>query len=408
MKILIIGPKYLFAEVSIIKEATSENITLSWFNTSKKVGSRLIWYLLPFIFKRSFQEALYLAYLDETCGMEFQGRTVRIKRKLGALWRIIMSIRLPEKVNEKQTQAIIVPEVIYRWRLLVYYLKRKYNLPILAMQMGSLYHVYDYNNTSFLYPNSLISKISSNKNCEDFLKRRKNGMVSNMEGNKKETEYESRKFDIGIWLPISLDTPFQSINEKRIFKNYFEWIKYTLDFLSGSNISCLIKFHPSTALWNDSLQNWIFKKYQNIENFQFDLANQHSSIACDRIVSFKGTIAIEELLRGRNSCIINSIPGFDDLLIIPKSLSVYNDYLLGHYNIPILDKTQVEYNLLIREYYMTYIYRLTEKVGFVYRGESEENVTKRMNKLTLIVKQNLSSYINGCFGRAINDQLMLK
>ena len=103
-----------------------------------------------------------------------------------------------------------------------------------------------------------------------------------------------------IFLHIFKDSPFNYLDEKRIFYDYFDWIKKTLQILKYSNEKWSLRVHPNSFRWgenqiriiNNLLQNNIELKKKILiddnlvsNNFIFNNVN--------RLVTYSGTSHLE-------------------------------------------------------------------------------------------------------------------
>ena len=69
-----------------------------------------------------------------------------------------------------------------------------------------------------------------------------------------------------IFLHVFRDLPFNVIDKKRIFLDYFEWFKKTIDIIKDSDEIWLVRLHPSHKRWGENQEKTIKTFFENIEN----------------------------------------------------------------------------------------------------------------------------------------------
>lgn len=138
-----------------------------------------------------------------------------------------------------------------------------------------------------------------------------------------------------ILLHIFKDSPFNVIDKKRIFFDYFDWVKKTVDILNLSDEKWAIRFHPNYKRWGED-QKKVLKKIINkkINNYFIDdrlVSNNQMFKKVKRVVTFSGTSHLEASCFGIKPIIISDtmLSKLDKRFVLkPKNYSEYKKLLL--------------------------------------------------------------------------------
>ena len=227
-----------------------------------------------------------------------------------------------------------------------------------------------------------------------------------------------------IMLHIFRDSPFISIDKKRIFCDYFHWIDVTLDIIKNSDEKWVIRPHPSAKRWGEDqssiIKNIFSKKFGSKipKNIFFDtrkISNTDLFKRCNKLVTYSGTSHLEVGCFGVKSIIISetSASRIDKFLFHkPKNIANYKKLLLEEkLNIFKLNSSQsnlCKKILYIRENYFSM--RREVKGKYIYRGD-KENIRDKDYKLSMANFENYEKYLlklGSIFEKEINHTVSSK
>lgn len=216
----------------------------------------------------------------------------------------------------------------------------------------------------------LAKKKINNKNIENYFNKRKNGKGNYYDANfasvNSKKKIKIKNFNT-IFLHVFKDSPFNVIDKKRIFLDYFEWFEKTLSIIKESKEIWFIRLHPSHKRWGEdqikTIESILRKKFKNseLENvFICDkkISNYYLIKNSNKILTFSGSVQIEAACLGKK--VITIMPNHRNLnidyTITPKNISEYKKIILSDgdkfkRNI-FLNKRQIllsKYLLFIRE-----------------------------------------------------------
>ena len=210
-----------------------------------------------------------------------------------------------------------------------------------------------------------------------------------------------------IFLHIFRDSPFNTIDKKRIFVDYFDWIDRTLKIVSKSEENWEFRFHPSYKRWGEN-QSKIFNNLLN-KNSQLNKKNIFVNYSknsnneifknAKKIVTFSGTSQYEAVAHGLKPIVISYSP----LLKIKKNI-VFNPSSIGQYKNLILkrdfrDFKQSKNTMNIARdviYFREKILRIKDMIGGrdTYRNDSPKIISDNYRKTKNGVIKNYSSLFN--------------
>ena len=199
-----------------------------------------------------------------------------------------------------------------------------------------------------------------------------------------------------IFLHVFKDSPFASIDNTRIFFDYYHWIIETIKILKHSNEVWSLRTHPNCSPWGeDSLVvlNEIIKKHFNgilPKNIKID--NKYSSNLSvfnkmSRCVTFSGTSSIESSCYGIKPIIIsnNALSKINkEYVLKPKNILEYKKLLLKKSS----DKVFVQKKKIILDSKYL-LYCLYNVLSFNEQLKVKRNVVSGMTKhekLTIFFK----------------------
>jgi len=250
--------------------------------------------------------------------------------KLLACLKCAHSYFLAKKLKKIGINYVILGHSVYNYRTMLAYF-RKENIPVISQAAYNLHKQKKYKDTHW-------SEIS----IHDFIKFKKKIHISKINhyfGNriigkgsyldsinafKKKSANFYMNYNI-IFLHVFKDSPFNVIDRQRIFVDYFDWIKSTLENIKYSKENWLLRLHPSHERWGEDQRKIINKLIKNtfkvcVPNNIFIEEKQSSNIDlfknAKKIITFNGTVEVEAACFGIKPIVISS----DFLKRIDKSM----------------------------------------------------------------------------------------
>lgn len=308
-------------------------------------------------------------------------------------------IRLGNYLVYKKVTHAFIGHSVYSSRALMAVL-RKNKIQIFNQANFNLYRQY-HNEDKFW---SEIKKESFNKLKDLNLLKLSNKYWKKRiigKGNYKDSQlalYNVKRYKIKeknfIFLHIFKDSPFNVIDKKRIFDDYFHWFIETIKIINHSDEKWYIKFHPSYKLWGENQKkiiNFLLKKNNIILNKNITIQNKKLSNYdifknAKRVVTFSGTPHLEIASFGIKPIIISksTLESYDKNKILkPKTLKHYEKLLLINsdsrvFKLNNIDKYIARKLLFIREN----IFTLKEDLNLfnTYRSDNKNKINQEIKK----------------------------
>ena len=212
-----------------------------------------------------------------------------------------------------------------------------------------------------------------------------------------------------VLLHIFKDSPYNVIDRKRIFADYFHWINETLKIIKDSNEIWFFKMHPVAKKWGEDqvkvfnylLKKTYKKKPKNIVLIKDEYSNLRLISSAKKIITFHGTAHLESICLGKKPIVIQRSPIrkiSKNLYIKPSNLIEYRKYLLSKdLDQFLVSKKEIQMGktfLYIREN----IHSLTHRVKRIeyYRKDPKKLGIRSYNSVKKMMKQkpNLNFFIN--------------
>ena len=200
-----------------------------------------------------------------------------------------------------------------------------------------------------------------------------------------------------IFLHVFKDSPFHIIDRRRIFVDYFDWIKKTISIIKNSEEKWFLKIHPSARAWGEDSKKFLDSinyKSKNISIVSNHLSNNLIFRNAKRIITFSGTSYLESIAYGIKPIIISEPPTFSKFsknVFKPRNFEEYNFLLSKNLNTNYFRQKNSSINdkakkiIYIREKILT---NLKDFDGYlIYKNTS----SKRKNLLRELLKKNLSN-----------------
>ncbi len=185
-----------------------------------------------------------------------------------------------------------------------------------------------------------------------------------------------------VMLHIFRDSPFISLDKKRIFFDYIDWINYTIKILKQSQETWFFKIHPNAKQWGENsnlIVNRLIKD-NNAKNIKIiSDGNIKNMINLKKVVTYSGSASYEAVSMGIKPIIIssNSLFNYDkNLTFKPKNLKEYKQLILLNND----KKFRVEKNKIINAKKMIFLNEkiMTLKKNLnsisIYRNEKNKKI----------------------------------
>lgn len=190
-----------------------------------------------------------------------------------------------------------------------------------------------------------------------------------------------------ILLHVFRDSPFNYIDQTRIFSDYVDWVISTFDILKNSPEEWLVKFHPSATRWGEDQWKWVTKIMNKVFGNDWPLnikftRDDHSNIdifeGAKRIVTYHGTAHLEAACWGIKPIVISNVTlsSFDpEMVLKPVKLDGYADLLLlssEHSCFKLSNEQQLNARYLL--YFRDEVLSFKRDIGgsYIYRSDSDE------------------------------------
>lgn len=253
-----------------------------------------------------------------------------------------------------------------------------------------------------------LKKISNRNEVKKYYKQktigRGNYEDSNLAARKKNQKRKKIAFPKNVvFLHIFRDSPFGIVDNSRIFKDYFEWIKSTIKIINKSNEKWLFKIHPSVKRWgedsekilNNLLDQYCYRK-KNIIIDNGTFSNFDIFKHSERIVTFNGTSHIESIASGLKPIIISdcSMTSLDKKLFYkPKNLKEYENLLIKKNNFKIYSKEK----MLFAQKVIYFIENFKSfgkdlKIKQTYANDSKKIIDEEYSIINKKLKKNLKYF----------------
>ena len=301
---------------------------------------------------------------------------------------------------------------VYQYRLTLSLFKSK-KVNFFVQANNSLYKTNIHNEVrwDFLdtYKYKILSKIISKKKVLNYWNQRNRGFSQyedfNVSSKITNEAYFDKKLNI-IMLHIFQDSPFNYIDSKKIFFDYFHWLHHTISILNKSKEDWFLKFHPNAHRWGEDSRKIFFDfikkdKISLGKNIKFLENTSNLSIFnnLSKLITFSGTSGLEAISYGVKPICISRITHHSSVLnkqyFLPRSLKVYKDLILkkpDHFKVSNeKDRYEAKKIIYLRENALTLNPNFTSRN--IYRGDSINYKIKQFNKMKDDIDNNYK-YLN--------------
>ncbi len=346
-------------------------------------------------FKNSYENQIINSIWDSSLNiMEDNQLKPNIFQKFIGIFRSIYALSRAEKlINKFGINLAILGHAVYSSRAMIAYFRKK-NIKIYCQAAYNIYDISRKENAwnqisqkNFIYLKKKINNKNFKKYWQDRLQGRGNYYDSKVASNlKNKLKHYPKNV---ILLHIFKDSPFNYIDPKRIFYDYFDWIDETLKILVHSNEKWSLRLHPNASRWGENQKIIVQKyleRYPQVKNKIFIdnsyVSNNFVFNHVNRLVTYSGTshleascFKIKPIMISRSSLeCINS-----NYVNKPKNIKEYKKFLLCNSSNKIFRQSNKISNLskellFIRENILTLINDLNGI--FIYRSDNKKIIKK--------------------------------
>ena len=194
-----------------------------------------------------------------------------------------------------------------------------------------------------------------------------------------------------IMLHVFKDSPFNVIDQSRIFSDYIHWIKSTIKIIKESNEKWLLRIHPNASSWGEN-QNQIIDKLldrdcNNIIIEKNKISNLELFKKVNRVVTYSGTSHLEAGIFGIKPIVISEVISskfLENAVFKPKTFQEYKKLLLTSSSSEIFKTTeQNKYSMKELLYIQENILTIKNSINAIsiYRGSDTETLNKNFNSI---------------------------
>jgi hypothetical protein len=295
-------------------------------------------------FKSNFSHAFW-----DSCMSNLNDKQLKptLKIKIFILLRLLhKEVVFENIVKYSNIKSAILGHTVYNHRIALE-IFRKNNIPIIINQNYCLFDLPRFKDSHWSYINNLllkkIKKKIPQKKIFQFWKLRISGKLNDADYLKASKIIKNKKYQIPknvVFLHVMKDSPFTTIDKKRIFFDYYQWIIETIKILKESNEIWSFRIHPNSYPWGENtytVMKEIKKKYFNGKlpsNIIIDnkfVSNLEVFKNISRCVTFNGTASIESSCYGIKPIIIsdNALSELDKNYVFkPRNIGQYKKLLL--------------------------------------------------------------------------------
>jgi len=201
----------------------------------------------------------------------------------------------------------------------------------------------------------------------------------------REEAYDQDRHQNLIFLHVFHDSPFLTIDEYRVYADYYEWIYTTLELITMSTENWYIKLHPSATRWGEDqvrIVDMLIKKIglrtmpDNVDILDGRYSNHEIFQKAKRLITFRGTASIEFACVGKKPILISETHFSrqnPNTVYLPRSHNAYKELLLtDKYDFTISAEQKIEAK--------KFLYWSEEKEqnhcafcnGYIYRGDTTD------------------------------------
>ena len=320
--------------------------------------------------------------------------------------RILMEKNYSKKIIKKKCHTAFLGHNVYYHKVLVSELIGS-KINVYCQALYSYFKVDVKQNFWGVVTKEELNKINFKKGVEKYFEKKKIGYGNYEDSNLAVKNYKKRGKVIipknFVFLHIFRDSPFGIIDNRRIFKDYYHWIKSTIKIINKANDKWVFKIHPSTKRWGENsekiLHNLINKYSTKKENILID-KNSYKNFDIfkysKKIITFNGTSHLEAIASGLKPIIIsNCTMTFlnKKSYYKPKNIKQYENLLLKDINFKVNNKEYIK--LAKKTIYMIENYKSFGNdlnVSQIYPNDSMNKIKKEYQTISKNLKKNIKYF----------------
>jgi hypothetical protein len=320
--------------------------------------------------------------------------------KFISILKVYLNIYLAKKIINDNVITAFLGHSVYGSRAMMATL-RENNIKIFNQAFDSLYkqkilsdilwNFPDKKNFLIFIKNKIIIK-ESNKYWNKRILGIGNYEDSNLAFSNEKKISKKEDYKNIVMLHIFRDSPFNSLDKKRIFFDYYDWMLNTLLILKDTDECWTFKEHPSAYKWGEdsyktfqSLYNEVYRNKicKHIKYIKSSPSNRLVFKNVRRMVTYSGTSHLEAACFGIKPIVISKVPlGLLDkkMIIKPKSIEEYKKCILT--DVDQLDlKLTFEQKIIAKGllFYNENILTLKNNLNSCFEYRNDSNITKEMN-----------------------------
>jgi len=277
-----------------------------------------------------------------------------LKHRIIGLLSVATGIKLYKEIRTAKPDILIMGHMVYRSRACLAYIRQTKNLTIIQHVGHYLYRLPSDKDLYFgeKHIHRCLSGYFSGDskqllNASNYWENRTNtgGDNSDLKAVISTYSKEHAEFDCQplapnyIFLHVFRDSPFHFIDKNRLFVDYVDWIRTTLNIIRMSSSQWALKIHPSASLWGEDqylIINKLLAGSKSSGNIIIDNRSLPSIAYLDKlnkVITYNGTVALEAIALDLKPIVIQSGPWSDylsDYCYAPHSLNQYKKLLLDH------------------------------------------------------------------------------
>lgn len=359
-------------------------------------------------FKNQFNHAYWDMCLKDIVDGELKPN---LKSKFFSILRCYYYLQLSKILVKNGVVEVFLGHSVYHSRVMLAYFRLLGNIKIFTQAAFSIQRQEINKDIAWHYISKkkllLIKKNISRFMILNYFNKRKKGKGNYNDANfaslNSKNNIKYKNFNT-IFIHVFRDSPFNIIDNKRIFLDYFEWFEKTLSIIKESNEIWLVRLHPSHKRWGENQPKTVKSFFNNLDIDRFKnivlcdqkISNNYLIRNSNKILTFSGSVQIESACFGKKA--ITIMPNYRNLniknTITPRNFQDYKKILLLNKNkfekYSSLSKKQIllsKYILFIRE---NIHYLKKDLNGFeILRKDNDKIKNKNFNLIFRKINRNI-------------------
>lgn len=310
-------------------------------------------------------------------------------------------------INNHKLSSIFLGHTVYQFRVSLAIL-RNLNLNIYCHANNSLYKINKSEDNKWDFINNKQSfeikkLINKNDVINYWFKRIKGHSTYEDYNTSYKKNYISKSHDKlnVMMLHVFQDSPFNFIDKKKLFIDYYDWFINTINILNVSSEKWFLKIHPSANRWGEN-SNLVINKILQSSNIKLSnniiidktLSNSYFFENLNKLITFSGTSGIESMAYGIKPITISQLTSQESILtnyyFQPKTLKEYEKLINSNgYDFKIKNNKiifEARKLIFIKENVITLNTNFNSK--YIYRGDSNRFQNKQFKLTEIDIEKN--------------------